>query len=61
MTDMLDTIIAYEEGRLDSDETIEMFQGLINNGVAWQLQGHYGRTAHALIEQGLCQLPGGRE
>lgn len=50
----LDKIIAYENGDLDEIETIELFQELIDNGMAWTLQGHYGRTAMNLIEAGLC-------
>ena len=50
----IDKIIAYENGQLDEDETIELFQGLIDSGAAWTLQGHYGRTATALIDAGHC-------
>jgi hypothetical protein len=49
-----DFIMAYENGELSEDEIIEGFQALIDNGMAWSLQGHYGRTAKALIEQGIC-------
>lgn len=50
----IDQIIAYENGELNEEETIKLFQSLIDNGMAWRLQGHYGRTAAALIEEGLC-------
>jgi hypothetical protein len=52
--DCLYQVIAYEQGRLDEDETIELFQTLIDNGMAWKLQGHYGRVATDLIYRGLC-------
>lgn len=50
----LDQLIAYEEGDLDIDETIEMFQSLIDTGLAWALQGNYGRVAQRLIDDGYC-------
>ena len=59
--DNIGQIIAYENGELDEQETVELFQGLINSGLAWSLQGHYGRTAKALIDAGRCALPGGLE
>ena len=54
MPDTVDKIIAYEQGELDHEETTQLFQSLINSGLAWQLQGHYGRTANALIDAGEC-------
>ena len=52
---MIDKIIAYEQGELDDEQTLEFFQELVNNGMAWILQGHYGRTAMSLINAGLIQ------
>ena len=39
---------------LDDHEEIEAWQYLIDTGVVWHLQGHFGRTADDLIEQGVC-------
>ena len=50
--DTLTQIIAYENGELDREETIALFQNLVDTGLAWSLQGSYGRTAAALIEAG---------
>lgn len=52
--DMTAFVMEYEAGELNDEQTVEGFQHLIDNGMAWRLQGHYGRTAHALIENGLC-------
>jgi hypothetical protein len=52
MKDQLDKIIAYEQGELGEDEMLDLFQNLVDTGLAWQLQGHYGRTAKALIDAG---------
>lgn len=53
---MIDSIIDYENGQLAQEDTVVLFQQLIDNGQAWRLQGHYGRAAHDLIESGLCML-----
>ena len=50
--DQVDKIMAYEAGELDDEDIIELFQELVSSGLAWQLQGHYGRTAAALIAAG---------
>lgn len=49
----IESIIAFEEGELSERETIELFQRLVDSGLAWSLQGSYGRIATALIDQGL--------
>ena len=49
-----DAIVDYESGLMEPYEVIMFFQDLIDSGVVWHLQGHYGRMATALIEQGHC-------
>jgi hypothetical protein len=50
--DLLDHIIRYENSDLGEEEIIQLFQHLVDNGMAWTLQGSYGRMAKQLIENG---------
>ena len=56
--DVVGSIMDYEQGELDDEGTLELFAHLIENGQAWSLQGHYGRTASAMIENGLITREG---
>jgi len=58
MSDVVGQIMAYEMGELDAAETLELFSELVKSGTAWNLQGSYGRTAAALIENGLLTPEG---
>ena len=48
--DIIDYIMDYEMGNMSDIDTLKMFSELIKNGMAWTLQGHYGRTAQTLID-----------
>lgn len=54
------TAIGIAEGFIDADsedQVIEAWQLLIDTGLAWKLQGWFGRTASQLIGQGVCKEP----
>lgn len=53
MTDLVDRIIQYESEAMEDDEVFALFQELVDTGMAWQLQGSYGRMARFLIDEGL--------
>jgi len=48
ITDIMD----FEGGDISEERLLAMFQHLVDTGMAWSLQGFYGRTASALIEAG---------
>jgi hypothetical protein len=51
---LTDMIIRFESGEMEDWEVTDFFQLLINTGLAWTLQGYYGRQAEAMIDMGLC-------
>lgn len=48
-------LIKYENDEMTDEEEVIFFQKLIDTGMAWTLQGSYGRRAEGLIEAGLCR------
>jgi len=52
--ELLDFVMAYEGGELEAEEIVIGFQKLIDKGIVWKLQGHYGRAATGLIRAGYC-------
>lgn len=51
------TATGLAEGFIEAEseeQVIEAWQTLIDTGLAWQLQGWFGRQARALIEEGIC-------
>lgn len=48
--------VGIAEGFIESEseeQVIEAWQHLVDTGLAWRLQGAFGRQAAALIEQGV--------
>lgn len=56
--DLIQQIIEYESGELSDEDTVELFSMLVKNGMAWTLQGHYGRIAEAYIDAGVLDESG---
>jgi len=44
----------FDEGGHDEETLISAWQHLIDTGLAWRLQGWFGRAAHQLIQAGYC-------
>ena len=42
-----------EEGELTEEIYLDAWQHLVDTGLAWQLQGSFGRTAKYLIDEGV--------
>lgn len=53
--DMTEKLIKYENDELSQQEIVVFFQELVDTGMAWQLQGHYGRMAQFLINEKLIE------
>ncbi len=55
-TDLTSQLIAYEQNELNEEQKLNFFQRLVNTGIVWKLQEHYGRIAHSLLKAGLIKL-----
>ena len=47
----------FEEPK-NEEQFVEAWQHLVDTGLAWSLQGSFGRTAAQLIEEGIIQAKG---
>lgn len=54
--EILNKIIAFENGELSEDEIIEFFKELYQKNILFGLQGTYQRTFNNLCESGLINL-----
>lgn len=55
---IVDGIMAFEDGSASNKENIELFSHLVKSGMAYKLQGSYGRVADALISDGILDEQG---
>jgi len=54
---LVSKIMDYESGNMEDNEILSFFKELVDTGMAWDLQGSYGRTAMRLIESGaICDM-----
>lgn len=49
----INDIMAWENGEMDEEREEVFFQKLVDSGLAWTLQGMYGRRAKELIRMGI--------
>ena len=54
----MQVLFDYEDGKLDTIQSLLLFSELIKSGLVWQLQGHYQRTAQELIQGGYLGFDG---
>lgn len=55
---MVERIMDFEMGELSANATVELFAHLVKTGLAWGLQGSYGRAARSLIDRGIISPEG---
>lgn len=55
MPDLMDKIMAYEDGQMDYEQEVAFFQELLASGMVWHLQGSYGRRAWDLMQSGAIE------
>ncbi len=51
--DLVDKIMTNEAGGLNDSQVVELYQELHDTGILWELQGHYGRRASLMLQEGI--------
>ena len=57
--ELAEQLAAHEAGELGTFETVSLFAELVRTGLAWDLQGYYGRQAQGMIANGVINREGG--
>ena len=52
---LTEKLTAYEKGDLTEEQTVAFFQEMLDTGLVWELQGHYGRAAEYLLDLGVIK------
>ena len=61
MQDIVEKIIAFENGEMENEEVFTLFQFLLDSGMIHSLQGSYQRMAEELILAGKVEVPNQNE
>lgn len=56
--DPLNDIMDYEGGEASVAQVFRLFSHLIETGKCWTLQGHYGRVADSMMQNGIFDASG---
>jgi hypothetical protein len=55
---LVDKIVKWEAGQMNTKQEVKFFSELVKSGMAWSLQGMYGRRAMDFIEAGIIDKSG---
>jgi hypothetical protein len=58
MMGLYQRVVEYETEEHSLEWIVQFFADLVATGLAWQLQGRYGREAKAMIDEGIITVQG---
>ena len=58
MMGLYQRVVEYETEEHSLEWIVQFFADLVATGLAWQLQGRYGREAKAMIDEGVITVQG---